>query len=444
MKPFRRSLVISSVASITIAAALAQQPPPGHWEALAAQAGQETQERAREGQERAREALERARETQERARDRADRINDYYREGSRALDDRRYERAIDLFDRVIDQKSARADGAMYWKAYALNKLGKRSEALAVLGELPKSFPASRWLNDAKALQVEVQQASGQNVSPESQTDEDLKLLAINSLMNSDPERAVPLLEKLLKDPKNSPRLKERALFVLAQSRSPKARDIVAQYAKGGSNPDLQLKAVEYLGTFGSAESRQMLAGIYSAVSDVTVKRAILRGYMIGRDREHLLAVAKSDPNADLRRDAIRWLGVTRADHELAQLYASETSPDLKEDIIQAMFIGGDADKLIEIAKTENDVRMRRAAINKLGVMPRDKTAEALVQIYNSGSDKTIKMDVIRGLFIQNAAHQLVEIVRNEKDPELKREGVQKLSLMKNKEATDFLMELLNK
>src|SRR4029453_9568525 len=114
----------------------------------------------------------------------------------------------------------------------------------------KSYPASRWLNDARGLQLEVKQASGQGGSPESQTDEDLKLIAINSLMNSDAERMVPLLEKLLADPKASPRLKSRALFVLGQSRNPHAGDIIARYAKSTGNPDVQLKAVEYLGIFG--------------------------------------------------------------------------------------------------------------------------------------------------------------------------------------------------
>jgi hypothetical protein len=40
--------------------------------------------------------------------------------------------------------------------------------------------------------------------------EDLKLLALNSLMNSDPERAVPLVDKVITDPKNPVQLKRRA------------------------------------------------------------------------------------------------------------------------------------------------------------------------------------------------------------------------------------------
>ncbi len=177
------------------------------------------------------------------------------------------------------------------------------------------------MNDAKALQAEVQQGKGQPISPENQADEDLKLYAINALINSDADRAVPLLEGLLSNPKMSPRLKERALFVLAQSRSDKAHEIVGRYAKGGSNPDLQLTAVQYLGTYRSKESRQLLAEVYASVSDVNVKRAVLRSFEMSRDIEHLTAIAKSEQNVDLRREAIRQLGNIRDDQTMASLVA---------------------------------------------------------------------------------------------------------------------------
>ena len=112
--------------------------------------------------------------------------------------------AIKRFDRVIVDKSTRADGAMYWKAYSLYKLGRKPEAQTVLADLEKQFPQSRWLNDARSLAAEVRASNGQPNSPESESDEELKLLAMNSLMQQDADRAIPLLEKVLADPKNSP------------------------------------------------------------------------------------------------------------------------------------------------------------------------------------------------------------------------------------------------
>ena len=174
------------------------------------------------------------------------------------------------------------------------------------------------------LKIEVQQSTGQPSHPESQPDEDLKMLAITGLMNSDPQRAMPLLEKVLNGP-GTPKEKSKALFVLAQNGSPQSREILARIASGQSNPDLQRKAVEYLGMFGGQESRQTLATIYASTSDVSVKRAILRSYMIGGDKEHLFAAAKSEKDASLRAEAIRQLGIVHAPEELRQLYATETS-----------------------------------------------------------------------------------------------------------------------
>ena len=79
----------------------------------------------------------------------------------------------------------------------------------------------------------MRQASGENVNVNAEPDEDLKLMALNGLMNSDPERAIPMLEKILQG-NQSPKLKERALFVLSQNDNAKARQILLQIARGGS------------------------------------------------------------------------------------------------------------------------------------------------------------------------------------------------------------------
>ncbi len=406
---------------------------------------QDAGDRAQEAKERAQEARERAREMKDRSRETEDRNIDMYRDGTNSVDEHRYERAIDRFDRVIASKWARADGAYYWKAYALNKLGKRDEALAALAEIPKQFPQSRWIGDANALKVEIQQASGNPVSPENQSDEDLKLLAINSLMNSEPERTVPLLEKVLNDPKNNLGLKSRALFVLAQNRSDKARAIVLQYAKSGANPDLQIRAVTYLGTFRSPASQQALADIYAANTDLAVRRAVLHSMAISRDAAHLFTAAKSETNADLRREAIRSLGQMQAASELSQLYASETAADLKDTILASLMMSRDSDKLIEIAKTEKNAELRGDAIRYLGTMHNEKSGDILKSLYAGETDKNVKEQIIRTLGQQGAGKQLVEITRAEKDPELKKEGVQWLGRMHgSKEATDYLMELINK
>jgi HEAT repeat protein len=372
--------------------------------------------------------------------DRDEQADDLYDEGREAIEEGRYDRAVDRFNRLIDMKTTRTDAALYWKAYSQSKLGQRGEALNTIADLQKRFADSRWSRDAKALEVEVRQASGQTVAP-TQDDDELKLMALRGIMQSDPEQAFPIIEKMLAAA-NSPRVKDRALFILSQSRSGRARDLIVNVAKGNANPDQQLRAIRYLGIMGGADNRQVLAEVYRSSSDMSVKRAILRSFMVAGDRERLLAAAKTEGNAELRGEAVQQLGVMNAGAELNELYQTEQSPEVKKRILQAMFVGNQSDKLIELAKGEKDPELRRTAIRNLGLMKRPGTAEALLSIYGSDQNPEIRRAVVNGLFLQNNARALVDLARAEKNVEMKKEIVQKLSLMKSKEAMDYLMELL--
>ena len=50
--------------------------------------------------------------------------------------------------------------------------------------------------------------------------------------------------------------------------------------------------------------------------------------------------------------------------------------------------------------------------------------------------------MIQALFVQNNARALIEIFRTEKDPALKREAVQKLTLIDDPEADRFIESVL--
>lgn len=375
-----------------------------------------------------------------RARDQADRN---YHRGQSYLDKHDYANALEAFKEASQEKSPRADGALYWLAYAQNKVGKRSEAMATLAQLKSAYSNSRWLEDAKALELEVRQESGTPVSPEAASDEDMKLLVLNSLINSDPDRTVPMLEKLLKG-NNGPRVKERALFVLAQSHSLQGREMIANVAKGKYNPDLQAKAIEYLGVFGGKESAATLADIYKSSNDPQIKRAILHGFMISGSKDAVLAVARNEANLELRVDAIHQLGVMGGAAELMQLYTPDAPAEVKKAVLQGLFVGGQSDKILDIARNDKDINMRRAAIRQLGPMGRNKAGDALPQIYAKETDVSLKKDVLNSLFIQGNATAIIEIAKKETDPGLKREAIQKLSIMHSKEGTDYLLDILNK
>ena len=379
-------------------------------------------------------------EAEQRDRDRETRA---YEQARELMDQAKYDRAIERFTDVVGQKGARADAALYWKAWSQNKSGQRAEALTTLSTLTRDYAKSRYLTQARQLEAEVRRDSGQPATPGSESDDDLKLMAINALMDSDAAQAIPFLQKLL-DGTASPKLKSRALFVLAQSNSVQARDVLKGIAKCSSTPELQNRAIDYLGQMGGPESRAALAEIYGSTSDVDVKRRILRAFMVGGEKDRLLTAAQTEQNPELRSEAVQQLGVMGAHEELWQLYQKETAVDVKKRIIQAMFVGGNVTRLLELAKTEKDPELRRTAVRNLGVMDSKRTSDALVEIYNSEKDPAIRKAVIQGLFQQSNATALVDLARKEQDLSMKKDIVQKLSVMGgNPVATAYMLELLN-
>jgi len=289
------------------------------------------------------------------------REDELHKDGTDALNESKWDAAASKFNQVAELHGKRVDSALYWKAYALNKGGHRQDALATIAELRKQYPRSTWLKDAGALEVELRQASGQPVNPQAQEDEETKLLALNSLMDSDPKRALPILQKFLSS-NNSPRLKAQALFVLAQSDSEEARQSLIQVARGQSNPGLQRKAIEFLATQESPQNLAALGEIYRTSNSHDVRRTVLDAYVACDCRKELLAAAQTEHDPELRRDAIHRLGAAGGQAELRQLYKSAVSVDDKEAIIQGFIAEDDIQGLTEVAKTATEARIKSAAI----------------------------------------------------------------------------------
>lgn len=404
---------------------------------------QEKRDREQEKRDREQEARDREQEKRDREQERQDRLGELYDDGRDALDDDNYEEAASKFSQLVDMNGPQTDAALYWKAYAQNKLAQKAAALATIADFKKRFAQSRWAKDMSALEIEVKQSTGQQTNPDAENDEELKLLALRNLIENDPERGVPLAEKLLSGA-SSPKFKSKVLFLVAQSGAPQARQALAKVAKGESNPDLQKKAVEQLGLFGGQQARQTLVEIYASASDPAVKRAIIHSFMIGGAKQELFTLAKSEKDESLRMEAIRQLGLVHAPQELRQLYQSESSPEVKKTILQAFFLSGEAKALGDAAQNEKDPEVRRSAIHNLGLVHSEDAHQALESIYAKETDRENKEAVLNALFIQGNAHALVTIARAEKDPELKKEAVSKLALMHSKEGSDYLMELLQK
>ena len=111
-----------------------------------------------------------------------------------------------------------ADGALYWKAYALKKAGKNHRS-----RWPRSrscaspTPAAAGWTMPRPWNCELGKPG---LARKPKIDEEMKLLALNGIMQSDPERAIPLVENHSQSLPPRRSVKKNALFVLAQSSNP--------------------------------------------------------------------------------------------------------------------------------------------------------------------------------------------------------------------------------
>jgi hypothetical protein len=273
-------------------------------------------------------------------------------------------------------------------------------------------------------------------------DEEMKLMAIDAVIQNDTERGIPLVDKILQNQQASIRLRMRALQALARSSSPKAWESVARVAKDGSNTELQERAVQLIGSRENAQDRRLLTEIYASTGNADIKRHILRSWASTGTKDAILSAARSDANSEVRESAIRHLGEMRATADLMSLYGSETNTRIRERILRAIANTDDWQKLLDIARTEKDEHLRARAVQHASSSKSAGAVDALAALYGSTQDTATRLAVIRGLSEQRNAKQLIALARKETDPELKRQALQHLSRMKGEEVTAYLTELL--
>jgi len=137
-----------------------------------------------------------------------------YASGTRAINEGRWPDAEAIFSKVAGEHGEHRDGALYWQAYAENKLGQTSKALDTCSNLSHEFPSSSWIHECGALEIEIHARSGKPAEPKPGDDDDLKLLALNSLMQKDEARALAQIQEILNSSDSSEKLRNEALFIL--------------------------------------------------------------------------------------------------------------------------------------------------------------------------------------------------------------------------------------
>jgi hypothetical protein len=262
--------------------------------------------------------------------------DDAYTIGTRAMDEHRWQDAVSAFDRVIGEKGKRVDAALYWKAYSLNKLGRAPLAIATCDQLHSQFADSPWNKDCNTISVDAQgdpkgmaadnmklridrvhpyvkmgpirPDMGGDSGVARGSDEDLKMLALNSLLNRDPVTALPLLRGILSG--NQPlSVKKHALFVLAQSKSPEAESILHDAALGKLDPQLQGQAIQAMAVFQGKRANDTLAEVYRTTTDPKIKSSIISAMFITKDAPRMVEMARNEKDLELKRRIVSELAL---------------------------------------------------------------------------------------------------------------------------------------
>jgi len=359
-----------------------------------------------------------------------------YETGTDLLDEHEWRRAAQTFAEVERMHGPHADGALYWQAYAFDKLGMRGDALGKIVQLRKRYPKSRWIEDASALEVEIRHSLGETVRPDQVSDDDVKIIAVSGLMHREPERALPLLEGMLRADKPA-KVKERALFVIAQCDAPEAQKILVHVAADNAHRDLQEHAIKYLGIFGGDANRKVLTQVYNSTPNVDVKRTILRTYTMVGDRARLVALARAEHNEELRGDAVLQLGMTGGTKELGDLYPAERALAVRKRILQAMVVGGNGDKLLDIARGESNIELKRLAIRDVGLLGGDRGGQRLIGLYDADGRREVRSEILNALWLQGNVTALRNIGQREKDAQLKRDIDGKLAMLSGKRTIEI-------
>jgi hypothetical protein len=361
-----------------------------------------------------------------------------YDEGQNALRSQRWMEAAGLFEQAIEADVTSQDeipAAMYWRAHALYKAGHKGDAARQVRQLERQYESSRWLNEARALQIEYQ-GSIEDAGEE----DELRLFALSQLLERDFNRALPLVIEIMNNTE-SPSARQDALFLLGMSEHPEAQQAIADAVSDSDDPELQAHAISLLAMSGSEASLDLLEGLYTPDARKDVKQAVLHAYFNAERSSKLVAILKTETDPEMQRDIIHALGAMEATDDLVEIYASLNDVESRRAAIEAFAISGNTQKLKEILASETDPEMRMTAIQGIAINDDGESAELIRSLYDQAASVEEKRHLMEALLIMEDAEDLaVQIVKTETDPELLELAIHSLAFSGHTEALQGMYE----
>jgi HEAT repeat protein len=239
--------------------------------------------------------------------------------------------------------------------------------------------------------------------PKDDDDEDLRIVALNSFLNMDSERAIPLLKQILaRRDACTAVLRRKAVFLISQKRGPDVEDVLLSAARSDPDKEVRSQAVFWLSQVNSEKSLGYLEDILKTSTDEETRDKAIFSISQQRSPRALQILrdyaSNTANNTELRAKAIFWLGQKNdadAGTFLKQLYAKEPNQELKEKIIFSISQRrGNETWLMDVAQNESeDIEMRKKALFWAGQSRGVPMAE-LTGLYDRMKNREMKEQLI--------------------------------------------------
>jgi HEAT repeat protein len=397
----------------------------------------------------------------------------------------------DLARRYPD--ATRAGDALYWAAFALYKNDNLDRARGLLITQQQRYPRAATLRDGDALLARIQSAlakqgdeeAGRWISehaqppqppqtpqspqspqtprpasahscPDEDDEDDVRVAALNGLLQMDATNALPILKKVLaKRDGCSAGLRRKAVFIVSQKRGGETEDILLDVARNDPDSEVRQQAVFWLSQVGSDRAVTAIDSILRSATDPELQdKAIFALSQIQQPRAAQILreyAANERASDEAREKAIFWLGQQHSQENAAflrGLYAKLAGEELKEKVLFSLSQMGGADNgrwLMDIALNEREpVEMRKKALFWVGQT--GGNLDQLAALYDRIQNQEMKEQLI---FVYSQRHeaaaldQLIRIAKTEQDKELRKKAIFWLGQSHDPRAAQVLLEIIN-
>ncbi|PYO80611.1 MAG: hypothetical protein DMD63_00780 [Gemmatimonadetes bacterium] len=407
----------------------------------------------------------------------SDPADSLYRLAREALNRGEYRRAAELFGDITQRfpNSAYAADARYWKAFALYRIGGSNDlrtALATLQDTGANYRLASLKTDAPVLATRIRaalaaqgdgdarkalnQAATQPGASCDREDLAVRVEALNSLGQTDPESTTPILARLLARRDDcSATLRRAAVYILGRRTDDEARNLVMGAAR--NDPDIRVRAdaLRFLAAMPGDQPVATIEEMARTPGNEQLQRAAIEA--LGRSdnpraRQSLRnIIERNDIPESLRMTALSSVDAehTPDNAYIRSIYPKLESPRLKAAAVRAAArIGGnDNDQwLLSIARNQNEPSEVRASALRYAGRSTIPIAD-LTKMYDVADSRQLREQLI-ALYSRRdepqATDKLLEIARNGTDPDMRRYAISALSRKNDPRTKKLLLEIIDK